>query len=155
MENAWSDTSNDGVSLHWFPKDLNLRKMLTSKVKIKRGQLDRSQRLQRYATVKKRPRTTGPGQRQEGSWRSGTEWSHFVTEMHVNASGRDRMRDYHFNTYYAELWGQIYRFSRSIHSSLIDKLYILLYSTEETRKKYNFWILLLSQHWWSVSSTLA
>ena len=40
MENAWSDTSIDaidGVSLHWFPKDLNLRKMLTSKVKIKRG----------------------------------------------------------------------------------------------------------------------
>ena len=40
MENAWSDTSNyaiDGVSLHWFPKDLNLRKILTSKVKIKRG----------------------------------------------------------------------------------------------------------------------
>ena len=27
----------DGVSLHWFPKDLNLRKILTSKVKIKRG----------------------------------------------------------------------------------------------------------------------
>ena len=40
MENAWSDTSNDaidGVSLHWFPKDLNLRKILTSRVKIKRG----------------------------------------------------------------------------------------------------------------------
>ena len=28
---------NDGVSLHWFPKDLNLRKILTSKVKIERG----------------------------------------------------------------------------------------------------------------------
>ena len=66
MENAWSDTSNDaidGVSfIHWFPKDLNLRKILTSKVKIKRGQLDRFQRLQRYATVKN-AQTTGPGQR--------------------------------------------------------------------------------------------
>ena len=39
-----------------------------------------------------------------------------------------------------QLWGQIYRFPRSIlvHSSLIDKLYILLYSTEKTRKNTMF-----------------
>ena len=52
-----------------------------------------------------------------------------------------------------QLWGQIYRFPRSIlvHSSLIDKLYILLYSTEKTRKNTMF-DTTTSQHWWSASS---
>ena len=130
MENAWSDTSNDGVSLHWFPKDLNLRKILTSKVKIKRGNWtgpsDSSGTL-----LLRTPKP--PGRASAWSWRSGTEWSHFVTEMHVNASGRIEW-NYHSNTYYAIILGQIYRFPRSIDSSLIDKLYILLYSTEKTQK---------------------
>ena len=58
MENAWSDTSNDGVSLHLRSKFyVNLNQS-----EDKEGQLDRSQRLQRYATVKN-AQTTGPGQR--------------------------------------------------------------------------------------------
>ena len=40
------------MSLDWFPKDLSLRKILTSIADDKEGQLDRFQRLQRYATVK-------------------------------------------------------------------------------------------------------
>ena len=94
----------DGVSLHWFPKDLNLRKILTSKVKIK-GQLDRFQRLQRYATVKN-AQTTGAGPAPEAGAASGTEWSHFVTEMHVNASGRIEW-NCHSNTYYAIMGANI------------------------------------------------
>ena len=97
MENAWSDASIDGVSLHWFPKDLNLRKILTSKVKIKRGNWtgpsDSSGTL-----LLRTPKP--PGRASAWSWRSGTEWSHFVTEMHVNASGRIEW-NYHSNTYYA------------------------------------------------------
>ena len=61
-KNAWSDTSNDGVSLHWFPKDLNLRKILTSKVKIKRGNWTGPSDSSGTPTVKN-AQTTGPGQR--------------------------------------------------------------------------------------------
>ena len=63
----------DGVSLHWFPKDLNLRKILTSKVQIKRGNwTGSSDRLQRYATVKN-AQTIGPGPAPEDGAASGTE----------------------------------------------------------------------------------
>ena len=103
MENAWSDTSNDGVSLHWFPKDLNLRKILTSKVKIERGNWtgpsDSSGTL-----LLRTPKP--PGRASTWSWRSGTEWSHFVTEMHVNANGRIEW-NYHSNTYYAIMGANI------------------------------------------------
>ena len=98
MENAWSDTSNDaidGVSLHWFPKDLNLRKILTSKVKIKRGNWTGSSDSNGTLLLRT-PKP--PGRASAWSWRSGTEWSHFVTEMHVNVSGRIEW-NYHSNTY--------------------------------------------------------
>ena len=90
MENAWSDTSNDGVSLHWFPKDLNLRKILTSKVKIKRGNWtgpsDYSGTL-----LLRMPKP--PGRASAWSWRSGTEWSHFMTEMQAReCEWPDRMK---------------------------------------------------------------
>ena len=101
MENAWSDTSNDaidGVSLHWFPKDLNLRKILTSKVKIKRGNWTGSSDSSGTLLL----RTPKPPGRASGlklaQWHR--MWSHFVTEMHVNASGRIEW-NYHSNTYYA------------------------------------------------------
>ena len=101
MENAWSDTSKfdavDGVGLHWFPKDLNLRKILTSKVKIKRGNWTGSSDSSGTLLLRT-PKP--PGRASAWSWRSGTEWSHFVTEMHVNASGRIEW-NYHSNTYYA------------------------------------------------------
>ena len=106
MENAWSDTSNDaidGVSLHWFPKDLNLRKILTSKVKIKRGNWTGSSDSSGTLLLRT-PKP--PGRASAWSWRSGTEWSHFVTEMHVNASSRIEW-NYHSNTYYAIMGANI------------------------------------------------
>ena len=125
MENAWSNTSNDaidGVSLHWFPKDLNLRKILTSKVKIKRGNWTGSSDSSGTLLLRT-PKP--PGRASAWSWRSGTEWSHFVTEMHVNASGRIEW-NYHSNTYYAIMGGKYTDFPVVYLYIVrwIDKLYI-------------------------------
>ena len=66
------------------PKDVNLRKMLTSKVKITRVNWTGPSYVQRYATVKNAP-TTGASQRPEAS---GSSTMIALREMHASASGR-------------------------------------------------------------------
>ena len=108
MENAWSDTSK---WCHWWseltlvPKRFKFTLNFDLKSEDKEGQLDRFQRLQRYATVKN-AQTNRAGPAPEAGAASGTEWSHFVTEMHVNASGRIEW-NCHSNTYYAIMGANI------------------------------------------------
>ena len=66
------------------PKDVNLRKMLTSKVKITRVNWTGPQLLQRYATVKKRPNYRG----EPAPEASGSSTMIALREMHASASGR-------------------------------------------------------------------